>query len=77
MSELGRKVVNIMTREMGQLGGFIVSKQCKDLGLDQDNLKISDLGKLSEALSAVMITFGGPDKARAIRQEIRDLDREE
>jgi hypothetical protein len=72
-SELSRKLQNVMAREMGQLGKFIVQKQCKDLGIDSENVEPANLPALSKALGKVMISFGGEAKALAIEREIRKL----
>ncbi len=72
-SEYSAKIEEIMVRELGQLGKFVIKKQCKDLGIDPDNIKESDLPKLAKALGKVMITFGGEDKAKEIELEIRRL----
>ena len=72
-SELSRKVNNILAREMGQLGKFIVKKQCNDNGIDPDNITIEDLQTLAGAFKEVMLTFGGSDKARKVEREIRKL----
>ena len=72
-SELSRKLQNIMAREMGQLGKFIIQKQCKDLGLDPENVTPEDLPTLSKALGKVMLSFGGQAKAENIEREIRKL----
>ncbi len=72
-TELSRKIQDIMTREMGQLGKFIIKKQCRDLGIDPDNIKEEDVSKLARALGRVMVTFGGPEKGRAVENEIRRL----
>ncbi len=72
-TELSKKIEEIMTREMGQLGKFIIKKQCKDLGVDPENIKKEDLPKISKALGKVMITFGGAEKGKRIEMEIRRL----
>lgn len=72
-SEISRKVQNIMAREMGQLGKFIIQKQCKDLALDPEELKPENLPVLSKALGKVMLSFGGDMKAQAIEREIKKL----
>lgn len=72
-TELSRKVYNIMAREMGHLGKFIVNKQCKDLGINPEELGIEDLFELSKALGKVMVTFAGEEKAKKIEQEVRKL----
>ena len=72
-AEISRKVHNIMAREMGQMGKFIVTKQCNNLGLDENNIRSADLPKLSKVLAEVMKTFGGDEKARRIELEIKRL----
>ena len=58
---------------MGQLGKFIVNKQCNDNGIDPDNITNDDIQVLSRAFREVMLTFGGPDKAKLVEAEIRKL----
>jgi hypothetical protein len=72
-ADISRKVQNILAREMGQLGKFIVNKQCKDLGVDPEDIDKADLEKLSKAFGDVMLTFGGQEKANKIMMEIRRL----
>ncbi|MCK4266774.1 MAG: hypothetical protein KAX31_05790 [Thermoplasmata archaeon] len=72
-AEISRKIQNIMAREMGQLGKFIVNKQCKNLGINPDDINEADLERLSKAFGQVMLTFGGKDKATKIKSEIRKL----
>jgi hypothetical protein len=72
-SELSKKVEEIMTRELGQLGKFVIKKQCKDLGVDPENIQPEDLPRIAKAMGKVMITFGGPEKAKSIEMEIRKL----
>lgn len=74
-SELSKKVEEIMTNELGQLGKFVIKKQCMDLGIDPDNIKKEDIPKLARALGKVMITFGGEDKAKEVEMKIRRLGR--
>lgn len=73
-TELSRKIHNIMAREMGSMGKFIITKQCKNIGVDSDEIKREDLEKLSEALKDVMLHFGGRDKALKLASEIRKLE---
>ena len=72
-AEISRKIQNIMAREMGQLGKFIVNKQCKNLGINPDDINEVDLERLSKAFGQVMLTFGGQDKATKIKSEIRKV----
>jgi len=72
-SQLSEKVYNIMAREMGHIGKFIVQKQCKDLGINPEDIKPEDLPKVGKALGDVMKTFGGEEKGRAIESEIKRL----
>ncbi len=72
-SEYSEKVEEIMTNELGQLGKFVIKKQCMDLGIDPDNIKKEDLPKLAKALGKVMVTFGGDEKAKEVEMKIRRL----
>ncbi len=72
-SEYSAKIEEIMVRELGQLGKFVIKKQCRDLGIDPDNIRDVDIPKLAKALGKVMVTFGGEEKARDIELEIRRL----
>ncbi|MEW5936912.1 MAG: hypothetical protein AB1665_03715 [Candidatus Thermoplasmatota archaeon] len=62
-----------MAREMGHIGKFIVQKQCRDLGLDPENIEEGKLQDIAKALGKVMMTFGGQEKAKSIEREIRKL----
>jgi len=72
-TELSRKVHNLMAREMGSMGKFIIGKQCRDLGLNPDDISKGNLEKLSKAIGKVMVSFGGKEKALKIADEIRKL----
>jgi len=72
-SEISRKVYEIMAQEMGHLGKFIVEKQCKDLGIDPDNIQEADLPRVSETLKNVMTSFAGEEKAKKIGMQIKRL----
>ena len=72
-SEYSEKVKEIMTRELGQLGIFVIKKQCKNIGIDPDNIKKEDIPQIAKALGEVMKTFGGPEKGMLIEREIRRL----
>ena len=73
MNSLSKDVINIMTREMGQLGYFIVKKQCEDLGIDVENMDEDNIHKLANALYKVMLTFGGETKAEDVKRAILSL----
>ena len=73
-TELSRKLHNIMAREMGSMGKFIIDKQCKNIGLKSDTITKEDLIKLSKALGNVMVHFGGRDKAEKLIAEIKKLE---
>ncbi len=71
--ELTKKIQEIMSAEMGHIGVFIVSKQCRDLGVDPEDIEPEDLNDLAKALGKVMLTFGGSEKARKVEREIKKL----
>ena len=72
-SELSMKVYNIMAKEMGHMGKFIVKKQCVDLKIDSENIKPEDLDGLASALAKAVIMFTGESKADRIKSDIRRL----
>lgn len=73
-NELTGQIFAIMEREMSDIGGFIVKKQCMLIGSDPNNIEPEDLPKLASNLSEVMRTFGGYEKARKIYSEIKKLE---
>jgi hypothetical protein len=73
-TELSRKLYNIMAREMGSMGKFIIEKQCKNIGLESDAITKEDLMRLSKALGNVMVHFGGREKAEKLISEIKKLE---
>ena len=75
--ELAKRVQDIMSAEMGHIGVFIVSKQCRDLGIDPENIEPEDLDEIAKALGKVMLTFGGSDKAKKVERDIKKLARME
>jgi tetratricopeptide (TPR) repeat protein len=77
-SDVSRSVSEILGREMGPAGAAIMERQCRQLGLDRENLQAEDLPGLAGRLSEVMRVMGGHQKANRIYQQIRklaDLDR--
>jgi len=71
--ELTKKIQDMMNREMGHIGLFIVSKQCRDLGIDPEDIGLEDLSDLAKALGKVMLTFGGSEKATKMERDIKKL----
>lgn len=71
--DLGTELNRIMEREMKEMGPFMVTKQCKNLSIDPTHISPKDLPKLSKALSEVMKSFGGTEKAKALNSEILKL----
>ncbi len=69
---LSVEVAKIMTSELGDMGPFIIKKQCKDLDIDPDNIPASSLPALANALSGSMKLFG-TDKAKNLYNKILKL----
>jgi len=67
------KIHEIMFREMQEMGPFIIKKQCMDLGIDPNAIGSTDLPSIAYALSEVISSFGGTDKASAIYKELTKL----
>ena len=72
-TEISRKIYEIMAHEMGHLGKFIVEKQCKDLGIDPENIGADDVLAVANAIKNVMVSFAGEEKAKKIWMEIKRL----
>ncbi len=72
-TEISKKIYSIMAREMGHLGKFIVEKQCKDLGIDPEEIDEENLDKVADAIRNVMVSFSGEEKAKKIWMEIKRL----
>ena len=72
-TEISRKLQNLMAKEMGHMGKFILKKQCDDIGIIMDDIKQSDLPKVADAIHQAIIVFTGKDKAARVDKEIRSL----
>jgi hypothetical protein len=72
-TEISRKIHNLMAKEMGHMGKFIIKKQCDDLGLKPDEIKLEDLPKLSQAVMRAIVVFTGQDKAKRVAMDIKRL----
>ena len=66
---LSEELVNIMISELGDMGKFVLKKQCKDLNIDSNNIQPSDLPRLADGLSGSMRLFG-TEKARNLYGKI-------
>ncbi len=73
VSEISTRIYGLMAQEMGHLGKFIVEKQCKDLGIDPENIQQKDVDRIAEALRNVMVSFAGEEKAKKIWMEIKRM----
>jgi len=71
-SEISQVIYDLMSGEMGELGPHIVRKQCKDLGVDPDDITKGDLPRVARTLSEVMVSFGH-EEARKIYLAINKL----
>ena len=73
MSEesLTGKIEAILQREMKEMGKFILQKQCKNLGIEVEDIEPKDLPKLSKALAEVFQSMGGLSGAAARHDGVR------
>ncbi|MDG6220908.1 MAG: hypothetical protein QCI38_05610 [Candidatus Thermoplasmatota archaeon] len=72
-SEISKKLQMLMAQEMGPMGAFIIKKQCSNLGLNSEELKVADLPPLASALFDAIKVFTGEDKGKRIQDQIRKL----
>jgi hypothetical protein len=61
-----------MEDEMGEVGRFVLEKQCKNLNIDPDNIGPNNLPRLSRILSGIMSRFGD-EKGRRVSMAISHL----
>ena len=66
------EIFDIMAREMGIIGEYIVKNQCFEIGIMYNSITWEDVPRLSKALSEVMMSFGEA-KASKIFEEIENL----
>ncbi|MCK5398088.1 MAG: tetratricopeptide repeat protein, partial [Thermoplasmata archaeon] len=71
-SNLSDELREIMQSELGDMGKFILSKQCKNLEIDPECVMPGDLPKLANALSTTMKMFG-TDKSRKLYEKVLKL----
>jgi len=73
VTEVSKRIQTLLAQEMGPMGVFILKKQCKDRGLDPDELKVTDLPDLSQILYKAMVVFTGEEKGKKIQDAIRKI----
>jgi hypothetical protein len=66
------QLYRIMEDEMGEVGRFVLEKQCKNLNIDPNRIEPHNLPRLSRILSGIMSRFGD-EKARRITMAIGNL----
>jgi tetratricopeptide (TPR) repeat protein len=77
-SDISKRVLEIMSREVGDAAKSLISRQCNQLGIDSENIGAEDLPMLAGRLSELMRVMGGHQKANRLYQELKklaDLDR--
>ena len=71
-NNLSEELKNIMQSELGDMGNFVIAKQCKDLEIDPDNVLPAYLPKLAKALSTKMQLFV-TDKSKNLYDKLLQL----
>jgi hypothetical protein len=61
-----------MEREFGQVGSFVLEKQCSNISIDPNLIGPRDIPRLSRILSGLVSRFG-PDRARRVYVEMNNL----
>ena len=57
---ISQRLHDIMERELGTFGHFVLKKQCNDLGIILEEINPEELPALSKALSGAMAGFQRP-----------------
>ena len=66
------RIYRILETELGDVGRFVLEKQCQDLNINPHKITPENLPRLSRILSGVMSRFG-EDKARRVSMAINNL----
>ncbi|MFH0815222.1 MAG: tetratricopeptide repeat protein [Methanobacteriota archaeon] len=69
---LGREIETMLDREVGFVGGLILKKQCKDLGVQLGDITPNHLKPLAYQISKAITPVTGEDRANKIQQGIID-----
>jgi tetratricopeptide (TPR) repeat protein len=69
---LGREIESMLDREVGFVGGLILKKQCKDLGVQLGDITPNHLKPLAYQISKAITPVTGEDRAHKIQQGIID-----
>ncbi len=64
--DLNKELTLLLEKELGATGKFVLKKQCKDIGIEPEDITIEHLQSLSEKIFNVMKRFVGESKARKI-----------
>lgn len=62
----------LVERELGEVGRYVLEKQCRDLNIDPSNIEKESLPRLSRIFFGLMSRFGD-DKAKRISVAINSL----
>ncbi len=65
-----------MRREFGDIGGFVLEKQCSDIDIDPNSIESKDIPRLSRILAGLVSKFGD-DKSNKVFIEINKLIKED
>ena len=77
VEKLGQAVVEIVSRKLGEHTRDLIIHQCKELGIDYDNMRPEDLPPLANNLKSIFSVVFGEVIAENIAHEITALaDRE-
>ncbi len=67
---LSVEIRSLLQKEMGDMGVLTLKKQCLDMGINPDNIKIGDIPRLARALARALAPMVGQDRAKAMERQI-------
>ena len=71
--DLAEKVTQEVGKVIGDMAIFFVKKQCKDLGIDIENMNHQDLPLLADRLERAVRNFTSEDVALQLRRGILEI----
>ena len=70
LMDLGEMVTKEVGKVIGDMAIFFVKKQCRDIGVDVNNLKHTDLPRLADKLEKAVANFTSTTVAGQMKKEI-------
>lgn len=71
LNDLSERLLKYLENTVPSMGKFILHKQCKDLGIDPENITKENLDDLSHYIARATEMFLGFDKSEELKRVIK------